>query len=249
MEIIFDILQDRGFETSDIETLESSYTLLLMLPIVMTVTGIARHIFGLKALSVYAPIVLTFAFYEMGYIAADNRSSVLRGLQFGLALYLIVFVSTVLLHRIMKRFRVHYIPKSTLVLIGVTLSVIAAITIGTILFEKKGLIYLDIFSIVMITSLSDRFVSVLSRKDIRYASTVGAQTLLTSLFAYSIIASNTVEEFVVQYALLVIIGLIMINTYIGKYMGLRFSEYIRFKDILLAENLENVRNNKKSKKK
>lgn len=235
MEILVEILKDQGLNNMEVEAVRQSFFLLLMLPVVTTIAGMARYIVGLRSLSVYAPIVLTFAFYEMGFIEEENHSDVLTGLKFGLVLYFIVFASTALVYRWLKRIRMHYVPKTTVVLLGVSISMILSIFLGTLLFERKGLIYLDIFSLIIITTLAENIISGLSRKSFKQTFITGLHTLGTAIFAYLLISLNTTRDIALNYALILIAVLIILNFYIGKFVGLRILEYWRFKSLLLQE--------------
>jgi hypothetical protein len=143
--------------------------------------------------------------------------------------------------------RMHYIPKTTIVMIGVSMAVIFAIMFGTVLFEKKGLIYLDIFPILMIVTLSDTFVSSLSRKSFLQTTVIGLQTVLIGLIAYTIISIPEVQNLAIEYTITLILVLFLVNLYIGKFVGLRLSEYYRFRDLLLEDT--NGKRNRTDKKK
>jgi hypothetical protein len=239
--------------------LERSFVLLLTLPVVTTLTGIFKHVIGLQSLSLYAPIILTFAFYQLGQIdlvdveneVIATETNFLRGLQFGLALFFVVFISSVLIYKFLAKIRMHYIPKTTIVLIGVSISIILATILATLVFEKKGLIYLNSFSIIMIATLSESFVSTLSRKKLKYTIIVGLQTLLIALIAYSIISLQVTRELVLNNAIILILALLLVNLYVGKFIGLRLTEYWRFRDLLLKDsvNKPNVSKNNTDKKK
>lgn len=260
MNFIIDILgQDKltGFE---ITLLENSVILLVTLPIVTTLTGIFRHIIGLKSLSVHAPIILTFAFYQLGSIIYNEDKSEIafehnfgRGLVFGLILFVIVLTTTTLLYSLIRRARMHYVPKTTLVLLGTSVTILFSFVVGTRLFDRKGLIYLDAFSIIMIATLSEVFISKLARKDLKETIVVSLQTLITALLSYIVISLPQSREVILNYTFVVIVVILIVNLYIGKFLGLRISEFWRFRELLFANPTTSIRNNvpenKKSKKK
>lgn len=258
MEFLFDLLREKGISNEEIEMLKGSLFLLLSLPLVTTITGFFRHIIGLKSLSVYAPIILTFAFYQLGYV--DNSASVqdlsgeynyFRGIQFGLALYIIVFLTSTIFYKLFKQVRMHYVPKTSIVMIGVVTSIIFAIIFGTALFERKGLIYMNVLSLLMIATLSEIFVSSMARKTFRNTAFVGLQTLMTAVIAYSLISINRVQEYTIDYAFLTLLILFLLNLYIGRFVGLRITEYWRFRELLFQEPVATnaTKKSKSSKKK
>jgi hypothetical protein len=247
MDFLLDILREKNINEEEILLFQRSLLLILTLPLVATITGIFKHVIGIKTLSIYAPIVLTFAFYEMGFIEADGKSDFIRGLKFGLVLYLIVFLSSALIYKLVRSFRMHYVPKNALILTGVVSSIILSLFLGTLIFEKKGLIYLDVFSIIMIATLSETFVSSLGRKSFTNTSKLAIQTLLTAVLSYAIISLDQSRNLIINYSIILIFALLIINLYIGRFLGLRLSEYWRFKELLLQEI--NVKKTNKTKKK
>ncbi len=246
MEFLISLLGDSltGYE---IDLLRNSLYLIIALPIVTTFTGFFRHIIGLKSLSVYAPIVLTFAFYQLGYINFDEGNNYLRGLQFGLILYFVVFFFSSGTYMLLKKVSMHYIPKTTVVMTSVSVAITIFIVIGTIVFDRKGLIYLDIFPLLMIVTLSDTFVSTLARKSYEDTMIIGLQTLLTGVVAYTIISITAIREITMEYTLIVLLVILLANLYIGKFVGLRLTEYYRFRYLLLGE--VDDRPSRKNKKK
>ncbi len=241
MDILLNILDGQGYSAAELELIKQSFILLLMLPIVATITGVFRYIIGFKSLSIYAPIALTFAFYQLGFIQADGETNILRGLKFGLFLYAVVFIATVLTYKLFKGLRMHYIPKATSVLTAVSVSLILSIFILTLLFNKNGFIYLDILSIIIITTLSDTFISLLSRKKARDVAKIGLQTLFISVISYILISSTWIRDIIVDYSILVVVALFLINLYVGKFVGLRITEYWRFRELLLQDTGSNVK--------
>lgn len=252
MEPIIQILTERNsLNVTEVQMLQLTFQLLLMLPVITTIIGVCRYIIGLKTISVYAPIILTFSFFEFG-LQSDStniyHTDTLQGIKFGVAIFFIVFVVTVLMFKLLKRLRMHYVPKTTLILTGVSLSLILAIFIGTFIFERKGLIYLDVIVVLMIASLGENLVSLLARKNIRSVIEIVVQTLMISIFSYLIIVSEPVKNLVLYNAGILLIIIVLINLYLGKFWGLRLSEYWRFRDIIFAETQESGKSNNSKKK-
>jgi len=243
MKILFEILAERGLSAYEILLLQKSFTLLITLTIVTTISGFFRYIVGLKSLNLYSPIILTFAFFELGYIDLYEGSDFLRGIKFGLFLFFIVFITSTLIYGSLKKIGMHYIPKITIVITCVVLTIILAIILTTLAFNKTGLVYLDIFSIIMITTLADSIVSTLARKTFKYTFTVSMQTLLTALLSYALISIDKVQEIIIDYFFIIIFIILILNLYIGKFIGLRVTEFLRFKDLLLVETSKNAKKN------
>jgi len=62
------------------------------------------------------------------------------------------------------------------------------------------------------------------------------ETLLIAVLCSLIIGSELIQKFVILRPEMTLIGVALINLAIGKYTGLRFLEYLRFKDLLDPKN-------------
>lgn len=260
MNLVIDIIGKGNLTPFEIILLENSLILLVALPVVTTLAGIFRHFVGLKSLSVHSPIILTFAFYQLGSIIySDNKDELvydhnfIRGLVFGLILFAIVFFTTTVLYSSIRKVRMHYVPKTTLVLLGTSITILLSFVLTTRIFERKGLIYLDAFSIIMIATLSEVLISKMSRKNIEETMVVSMQTLIIALLSYLLISLPQSRELILNYTFPLIIAIVLVNVYIGKFLGMRLNEYWRFRNLLLANpsttRNTNVPKSKKSKKK
>lgn len=219
------------------EVERQALVVLLMLPIVTTIVGIARHIVGAKSLGIYAPIVLTFSFYALGL---NNRyeeySDIEAGLKYGFSFLLVVLATTMVGTVSVKRARMHYFPKVSLgmsfVALGLVVSLIFADIIG-----REGLSSVNSFAVLMIASVSEQFSSTMFKKNLKTTLMITLETTLISVFCYLLIAWPSFHDLIMTYPYFIALTFV-INVLVGKYRGLRFREYIRFSQILNA-NYEN----------
>jgi hypothetical protein len=208
--------------------------LILTLPIVATIVSFARHVIGLKTYGVYAPIALTYAYYELGIIGDSETSQVVQGIKYGLFLTLIVFFSAALVHLITRQIRLHFVPKMSLVLIGVVISVFIVMSAGA-LFGKAGLISINVLSLLLIILVAEQFINIYANKNGKTAISLGIQTVLLALVSYLLISWEAFQNFILDYPIYILLAAILINFLIGKWKGLRLSEIYRFWDILTSK--------------
>lgn len=208
--------------------------LILTLPIVATIVSFARHIIGLKTYGVYAPIALTYAYYELGIIGDSETSQVMQGIKYGLFLTLIVFFSSALVHLITRQIRLHFVPKMSLVLIGVVISVFIVMSAGALL-GKAGLISINVLSLLLIILVAEQFINIYANKNGKTAVSLGIQTVLLALVSYLLISWEAFQNFILNYPIYILLAAILINFLIGKWKGLRLSEIYRFWDILTSK--------------
>jgi hypothetical protein len=233
MEIVKEILLDRGITEADVEALKHLYLVIIMLPVVATIISIARHIIGIKSLSLYAPIILTFAFYELGY--RNNKTNILEGLKYGVIIYLIAFITSIVTYKVLKTLRMHYLPKISLVLLAVSMATIGII-LTAVFFNDTNLLRLNTFSLVMIITASEGFISVYARKNFKYALFLGVSTFVVATLSFSIISWDKLQSLLINYPPVILV-LVIVNAYVGRFTGLRISEYWRFRKLLLSNDL------------
>lgn len=234
MDFIWQILLEQGISLGELELIKHLYLLLLLLPFVATITGIVRHIIGLRSLSLYVPLFLAYIFFEFGYegFATPNF---LRGLGYGLILFVVTFVTSTMLYKILKRVRIHYIPKLSIIMIGVTISMFILLFIVAY-FNKTTLLFTNPFSLIVLVVTTEGFISVMAKKNFRYTFYIALETLFTAIIGYLVISWDVIQNLVLSSPLVILI-LILLNIYVGRFLGLRLSEYWRFRAILLQKDL------------
>ncbi len=82
----------------------------------------------------------------------------------------------------------------------------------------------------MIT-LAEKFVSTQIEKGTRVALILAAETLIISTVGYFLIKSTFVTDLLLAYPLWIIALTFIINITLGKWSGLRLSEYWRFRQV------------------
>ncbi|MFS8130430.1 MAG: 7TM domain-containing protein [Candidatus Dojkabacteria bacterium] len=234
MDGIWNLLMQSGLSAVSLDQVKHLYIVIFMLPVVVTVISIARYVIGLRTLKVYIPIVITFAFYEIGYRLGDsNQLTFFRGIVYGLVLFTLSFVFSTFIYKLVQRFRLHYIPKLSLIITGVSISVTALIFI-MIYFERNIFLNVAPFVVVMMVVIGEEFMAVLAKKNFLYTVSITTETLLVSVISFIIISLDISQEIAFKYPLTIIV-IILLNILIGRFTGLRINEYWRFRKILLKE--------------
>lgn len=208
--------------------------ILLMLPVVATLIGISRHIFGLRSLGIYLSLIITFIFFKLGYVENTIYSNPINGFKYGIPLVLLIFFATLFCYSIVRKWSVHYYPKLSIVIIGVTtILVLAIITLGY--FNIKNFLLIDTFTLILIVSISEKYFSTLARKNIKTTLFISFESILLAAICYLLISWRVFQDLLMTYPYLILI-LLPINYLVGKFTGLRLSEYLRFWDILTEKN-------------
>lgn len=232
MDIIWNLLIQRGVPASEIELYRDLFVILLLLPVVTTIIAIGRYVIGTKSLGIFTPVIITFLLYEFG--KSDTQQDIVKAVKYGVTFYVITLLSSWVMYRTLKYFRMNYIPKLTLVVIGVAIALFSAIVIAGII-GFNGPVFINSFTIIILAMLVEPFVSAFARKGTKYGFSAAIDTFLTALICYIIISITRVQDFI-ETNLLIIPLLIIVNIYLGRFTGLRLNEYWRFRSILFGDN-------------
>lgn len=192
--------------------------LLIFIPIIATVLSIGRYILGLKTLGIYAPIILAISYK-------------LTGIEEGLAITAVVILGSILAHKMLSKFRMHYITRvassytilCTMIIIGILVLNLLPISIP---YTKD----INPLGLVLIATLSDSFIKMYVKKDLVTSIRAILETLIVSITGWYIITSESILNWLINN-IWVIPTLIVFNLLLGQYSGFRLKEIIRFKGI------------------
>lgn len=192
--------------------------LILMLPIIATLIAFLRQVVGIKAFGIYTPLIITFAFL------ATN------GLRYGVAIFLVVLLIGMLMRFILKPFRLLYLPRVAIMLTVVALLILVFLVFGGNL-KRTGLASVSIFPILIMITLVEKFVAVQIEKGNKTALILALETLIISIIGFYIASWSSLIKLMVGQPWLILLT-IPINVLLGKWTGLRISEYIRFRNVI-----------------
>lgn len=192
--------------------------LILMLPIIATFIAFLRQVVGIKAFGIYTPLIITFAFL------ATN------GLRYGIAIFLVIIFTGMLMRFMLKPFRLLYLPRVAIMLTIVAIFILFFLVLGGAM-QRTGLASVSIFPIVIMITLVEKFISVQIEKGDKTALILAFETLIISIAGFYIASWGALRDILFIYPWLILIT-IPINIIFGKWTGLRISEYIRFRNIL-----------------
>lgn len=192
--------------------------LVLILPIIVTVIAFFRQVIGIKAFGIYTPAIITFA------LLATNQ------IKYGITIFVTVIIVGTFTRFVLKKIRLLYLPRVAIMITVVGFSILFLLFIGGI-WNRTGLASVSIFPILIMITLVEKFVAVQIEKGGRAAVILAAETLAISVIGYYIASWHFLISAILQYPWLSLLT-IPINIFLGKWTGLRISEYFRFRQIL-----------------
>ena len=187
---------------------------LLLFPVASTVVVFSRNVVGVQTYGVFLP----------GLVAVGGLS---MGLPFTLVSFVLVTTVVGLLNFPLERWGVLYTPKMALMLLGVVGAVLAAAWLGvrTGWYAVSGL---SVLPLVILSLTAERFAKHLGEDGPGKAGRVLLSTVGLITVCYGAVAVEAV-----QYAVLafpeVLLALASANLALGRWMGVRVSEFKRFR--------------------
>ena len=194
--------------------------LLLFLPIIATLVAIFRQVIGIKAFGIYTPSIITFAL-----LAFDPN-----GVKYGIAIFVAVIVVGMLSRSVLKRFRLLYLPRVAITLSIVSLSILGILVIGG-MQSRTGLASVSIFPLLIMITLAEKFVATQIEKGLRVAVILAIETLLISIVGYMLLRWEALLQVILSFPWIVLFTF-LINILLGKWTGVRLTEYVRFRKII-----------------
>ncbi len=192
--------------------------LLFMLPIIVTLIAFFRQVVGIKAFGIYTPAIVTFAFLAIPQ------------LRYGVVIFISVILVGMLMRFVLKGLRILYLPRVAITLSIIAFSILMLLGIGGSL-QRTGLASVSIFPILIMITLVEKFVAAQLEKGNKAALILAIETLAISLIGYKLASWPFLISGIVAYPWLILFT-IPVNIFLGKWDGLRLTEYIRFREVL-----------------
>jgi hypothetical protein len=187
--------------------------LILLLPFLATIVAAFRHIIGLPSLGLLVPIAFSITLLATGISA-------------GAVLLAAILLASGFARIILKRLRIMQLPKMALSMLVVAIFIFVALT-GSAAAGLLAVRQLSIFPILLFILLSDRIVALLLERSMVETVQITLITLIMGLLGFFLLSYEPLQRFILLYPETVFL-LIPVNIAIGRYFGLRLSEYFRF---------------------
>lgn len=195
----------------------NSITLILMLPVIATILSFSRQVIGIKAFGIVTPAMTTLSFLVLG-------------LPYGLIIFSAILASGTITRLLMRRFHLLYLPRMALVLTGASIAILIVFALGAAT-DNTALASFSIFPILILALLAEEFIALQFKAGAKSALTVTAWTLALSIGCYFIVSWQLLRTLFVSYPEITLLA-IPANILLGKWAGLRLTEYIRFRRLL-----------------
>ena len=192
--------------------------LILLFPVIASIIAFSRHIIGLKGFGIYTPAVLSVAFVSTGIVK-------------GIVLFGVVLMAAMFMRRALRQINMQYLPRTAMLLWGVSIfTLLFLITLA--LLPASIALTVNIFPLLIIILLTENFMESQLAGNQSEAIQLTIETLLTAVVCSLFIGAEPIQKYVMLQPELTLSLVAIFNILIGRYVGLRLLEWIRFRSII-----------------
>ncbi len=198
----------------------NTIVLLLLLPIVATVIAGIRQIIGIRGFGIFLPAALSITFVAIGPVL-------------GILLFLVIVAISTIVRIITRKLKLklQYLPRMALILWFVSLGILGILFASPII-KYTPLLNVSIFPVLVLTLLVEDFTRIQLGKSVKTAIGLTYQTLILSLISYLFLTYAPFQKLVLLNPEISLFATLVVDIILGKYLGLRFMEYYRFRKLI-----------------
>jgi hypothetical protein len=189
--------------------------LLLVLPIIATILSFLKQVVGMTTFGLFTPSIIALSFLVLGWPV-------------GVLFLLFILMTGYATRALMRRLHILYIPKMAIILGVGSLTILFLVGIGT--FFGVFLSYDTVFVLLIMSTLVESFLNVKSEEGLRSAVFGISQTIIAALLCVFIVQWPSFRSLIIAYPEIILFTPI-INILLGRWTGLRVSEYFRFREV------------------
>lgn len=189
--------------------------LLLVLPVIATILAFLKQVVGITTFGLYTPSIIALSFLALGWQ---------MGVLFLVAILLVGYGA----RRLMRGWRILYIPKVAIILTVVSVALLVLMSVGAMLgmtFTRE-----TIFLLLIMSTLAESFLNVKTEQGLTSAILAIGETVLAALVCVFLVQWGPFQSLLLAYPELLLLT-VLVNVLLGRWTGLRLFEYFRFRDV------------------
>jgi len=195
--------------------------LVLLFPLVAALIAASRHIIGLRGFGIYIPAVLSVALVSTGIFE-------------GIVMFIGIVLTALGAKKVIAKLKLSYLPRTGLLLWTISLGIFTTLVLAPLL-NITSIISVNIFPILILVLLAENFLDAQTRTKQSEAIALTLETLGLAFVSGLILKWEPLQKLVLLEPELMFIGTAALNIIIGKFVGLRLSERMRFRSIIEEE--------------
>lgn len=195
----------------------SDIYIILLLPIFLTLVGFSKHVIWISTLGTIIPVFMSLLYIELW-------------IPFTLWLLALLVIVNIWISKFISKYTLLYTPKVTFITI---------LNLFVFMFLYQVVWYFDILEmqldnilyIVLFFIIAEKLITIITSKEFREYKKSLSWTIIISLLCYMLYNIDTLLVFLAAYPEVLII-LVPFNFILGRFTGLRITEYLRFREIV-----------------
>lgn len=190
--------------------------ILLLVPVIAFLIVVFRNIIGLKTFGIFTPALLAVAFLATGPVL-------------GIILFGILLAVGSSVRLIFEYYPLLAFPRMGVVLSAVAFTVLMLVFLGSH-WGISALAEATVLPLVIFTMIIERFITVQEEESPREAARLTLNTLVVAALVFIVLGLGLFEDWLISFpevAVLAVYGTLII----GRWTGLRFTEYWRFRGV------------------
>lgn len=202
----------------------NTVVLILLFPMVVAIVTAARHLVGMRGVGILTPALLSVAFLATGVWS-------------GVILFLIILMVATVARIILKQLKLQYLPRLALLLWIISGSVFLALW-GASVLNIAGVMSVGIFPILILMLLAETFIDIQQGRSDKEARDLIVETFVLAILTSLLLGWESVQRVVLLYPEMVYFGVGLFDVFMGRYTGLRISEYLMYRGIVREDEEE-----------
>ena len=219
--------EDAGFNILDFYTLfeqigisQNLLKILIMIPVGAFVVVVFRNVIGLETFGTFLPAL----------IAAASRET---GLLWGLIGFGLIILITSFVRKVLDWVHMLHSPKMAVLLTTVVILLLSFTVLG-VNFGLLDLAHISLFPIAILAITAERFAILETEQGWRKALSISAMTAIVIAACYMVMDSLFLQSMFLAFPELLLL-VIALNLWLGKWIGMRLSEFIRFRRLIFSD--------------
>lgn len=202
----------------------NTVVLVLLFPLVVAMVAAARHLVGVRGAGILTPALLSVAFLATGVWA-------------GVLLFVVILLVTIVARMSLKALKLQYLPRVSLLLWVVSAGVFLTLFAASI-WNISSIVTIGIFPILILMLLAETFIDIQSGRSSSEARALIFQTFFLAMISSLILASEMVQRAVLLWPEIIFFGVAIFDIFMGRYTGLRLSEYLMYRGVVKEDEEE-----------
>lgn len=193
---------------------------ILLLPVGVLIVIFFRSVIGFTTFGTFHPALLAVAFRE-------------SGLAWGIALYVIILGAGLIVRALLDRITLLHTPRLALSLLLVV-AIILAVTLISVAFGNQAPANISMFPIAILAITIESSFTRWSEVGAKRAALIFLQTLIVISVVYLFLDLHAIQTLIFTFPeVLLVVGAAFLG--LGRYLGMRWFEYSRFRWLLTGE--------------